>query len=238
MVIGAILAVLLAALIGVVIVSPVKFTGFWSRMDQNDEIYLQIKALYGLVCYRFNLPAVKFLNFNEGILVAETKVNENKLKVNEDRKDKIDQEMIRRFKRDAKEILLNTKGIKKWTVQTLQLFRCSELKWTTGIGVGDAPHTAVLTGAVWSLKSIAIGIMTRYIPLETTPQLAVNPQYNRMMLQIKFVGEVRVSVWSLILSVIRLLVRIIRTPGGFKAWVNLIRRALHKPKTRREPAPT
>jgi len=243
LIVGIITAVLLVLILAVVLVmlSSVQLTLYWNRVGENDEMYVQVRALYGWIKYRLNVPAIQFHNLIDGLTLKVKQTNENTMDIAKKSKARVDKERIRAIYREGKDLLQHTEGFNAWLKRTLGVFRCTQLKWSTGIGAGDAVQTAVLAGTLWTIKSAAVGLLTKYVPLAAVPKLAVNPQYNRTSFQIQFVCVVQAKAAALGLSGCRLIYRIFRTPGGTRAWFRLLRQVIQgdgERSKRPEPAAT
>ncbi|WP_405079531.1 DUF2953 domain-containing protein [Paenibacillus chitinolyticus] len=240
---GIIIAIALVLVLAAVLamLSSVQFTFYWNRVGENDEMYVQVRALYGWIKYRFNVPAIQFNNLIDGLTFKINQADQNKMDITKKSKSRIDKEYIQDFYREGKDLLRHTQGLNAWFKRTLSAFRCTELKWSTGVGAGDAVRTAILSGTVWTLKSAVVGLLTKYVPLSAVPKLAVNPQYNRTAFQIEFVCVIQAKAAAIGLSGCRLIYRIIRTPGGLRAWFRLLRQVISGDETRAkrpEPAAT
>ncbi|MFC9776011.1 DUF2953 domain-containing protein [Paenibacillus chitinolyticus] len=240
---GIITAILLVMVLAAVLamLSSVQLTLYWNRVGENDEMYVQVRALYGWIKYRFNVPAMQFNNLVDGLTLKINQTDQNKMDITKKSKSRIDKAYIKAFYREGKDLLRHTQGLNAWFKQTMSAFRCTELKWSTGVGAGDAVQTAILAGTVWTLKSAVVGLLTKYVPLSAVPKLAVNPQYNRTAFQIQFVYVIQAKAGALGLSGCRLIYRIFRTPGGMRAWFKLLRQVIPGDRTRAkrpEPAST
>lgn len=53
-----------------------------------------------------------------------------------------------------------------------------DFTWKTAIGVGDAAHTAILSGGLWSLKGSVLGLLSRLVKLKQRPYLEVIPRFH------------------------------------------------------------
>jgi hypothetical protein len=87
----------------------------------------------------------------------------------------------------------------------LRKVTCEQLSWGTTVGTGDAAETGVLTGLIWTIKSILLGIVAGYIRWDQSPQLEVAPQFNQAILEIRFHSIIRFRLGHAILAITRLL---------------------------------
>ncbi len=101
---------------------------------------------------------------------------------------------------------------------TLCRFHCTELTWETRIGAGDAPETAVSTGAAWAVKSAMLAVIYRAVAFDIRPLVSVTPKYNQIEFATEFSCRLKVRVFSLLASMSLLLKRLGKIKGGWKMW--------------------
>lgn len=67
--------------------------------------------------------------------------------------------------------------------ELLNLLRIHDIKWTTTLGLEEAPLTAFATGMVWTLKYNLIGRLMDYLKGMERPTVDVRPAYQKFMFQ-------------------------------------------------------
>ncbi|WP_240343881.1 DUF2953 domain-containing protein [Paenibacillus sp. SYP-B3998] len=232
--VGMVVLVILFMLI-VVMSSFIRGEFYFSRVKDNDTLSVEMRALFGLVRYRYVIPIIQFKGFGQGIMIkSETVTKSNsKSKSNAELKDAqkehITKEKIISFYKKAKIALVNTLHLYDWMKMTLAKVECTELRWTTRVGVGDAPETAITTGAIWAIKSSLLGFGIQYIKLQTKPMIDVVPQYNQMHFDTELRAAGRIRVWFVLLAGVRLVVRAAKVKGGLRAWIQILHKT--RPKT-------
>ncbi|RTE10505.1 DUF2953 domain-containing protein, partial [Paenibacillus whitsoniae] len=99
------------------------------------------------------------------------------------------------------------------------------------VGLGDAPETAITTGAVWGIKSSLIGFGARYVQMTAKPMVNVVPLYNQKQFATELHMKGRIRMWWVLKAGIRLVVRAAKVKGGLRTWVQLVlkTRARFKP---------
>lgn len=224
---------LIAFIMLIVIVASSNISGefYFSRVENNDQLFVEAKALFGLIHYRFEVPIIKFKNFTEGIMIkSESVANTNTASVDKD-KQHITKDRIIDFYHKAKLLLHNTLNMHGWMKETLCRVQCTKFIWTTRVGIGDAPETAITAGIVWGIKSSLAGFILHYFSLRTKPQLSVIPHYNqsKFQMELSFAGKIR--VYQAIWAAIRLFSKIIKVKGGVRAWYKVIFKSKFKPVT-------
>jgi hypothetical protein len=204
---------------------------YFSRAQNNDQLVVEAKALFGLIRFRFEVPIIKFKNFAEGILIKAEAVNKTNSALVGKEKQHITKDQIIDFYHKGKLLLQNTLNMYGWMKETLCRVQCTKFIWTTRVGIGDAPETAITAGIVWGIKSSLAGFILQYFSLRTKPRLSVIPQYNQpqFIMELSFAGKIRVyhAIWA----AFRLFSKIIKVKGGVRAWYQVIFKSKFKPVT-------
>ncbi|CAN7596244.1 DUF2953 domain-containing protein [Paenibacillus sp. LjRoot153] len=222
----AVLFVIIAII--VVLSSFMRGEFYFSRVKDNDTLSVEMRGLFGLVRYRYVIPIIQFKGFTQGILIKSEKVTQHNAKLKDETRDHITKEKVIAFYREAKDILIHTLNLYGWMKQTLAKVECTELKWITRVGLGDAPETAITTGAVWGIKSSLLGFTIRYVKLIAKPRVDVIPQYNEKQFATEFRFAGRIRVWFVVIAGIRLLYRAAKIKGGIRSWIQLALKARAK----------
>ncbi|TGU50333.1 DUF2953 domain-containing protein, partial [Mesorhizobium sp. M00.F.Ca.ET.186.01.1.1] len=63
---------------------------------------------------------------------------------------------------------------------------CTKLEWHTLLGTGQAAETGAITGVIWGVKSLIVGVLSHSISLRTMPALSVQPVWNDAVIQTTF----------------------------------------------------
>lgn len=215
--------ILVIVLVGlVVLLSDVQTRFFVSRVKNNDHVSIQIKALFGLVRYKIEIPIIKFKGIEQGIAVKAEHAKTNTQGPIDELFKKVTMDKITETYRHAQLLLANFFNFSKWLTQTLTHIRCVQLRWNTWIGLGDASDTAVSTGIVWALKSSLLGFALRHIQLDTTPKLQVIPQFNRMQFSTELLCIFNIRLGYALVAGLLFVANIFKVQGGMKTWLNIV----------------
>jgi hypothetical protein len=225
----AILVVVIAII--VVLCSYMRGEFYFSRVKDNDTLSVEMRGLFGLVRYRYVIPIIQFKGFTQGILIKSEKVTQQSAKLKDETREHITKDKVITFYKETKDVLVHTLNLYGWMKMTLAKVECTELKWITRVGLGDAPETAITTGAVWGIKSSLLGFTVRYVKLIAKPRIDVIPQYNEKQFATEFRFAGRIRVWFAVTAGIRLLYRAAKIKGGIRTWIQyaLKARARFKP---------
>lgn len=198
--------------------SPVQIQLAFTHQEKNDEIIVEVKALLGLVHFRFGVPTLRFKGMNEGLEVKSEQVNAGAGRLIADRKQRINADKIKQMFEEFQTLLKHCFEFNVWLTRILRHVHCTKLNWKTSVGLGDAPETAFLVGTLWGVKSSLLGYIFRFVRLDTHPQLQVMPAFNQMMFVTEGTCSLRIRIWHILAGGLQLFMRICKTEGGLQVW--------------------
>ncbi|MBD0380642.1 DUF2953 domain-containing protein [Paenibacillus sedimenti] len=223
-----IIVILIVIAIIIALVSYIRGELYFSRVKDDDTLSMNVRAFFGLVRYRYVIPIIQFKGLAQGIIVKSETATRSSDGLKDEMKDHLTKEKVLDSFKQGKIALENTLNMYDWMKQTLAKVECTELKWITRIGIGDAPETAITTGAIWGIKSSLIGFAARFVRLRTKPCVDVVPQYNEPQFSTEFRLAGRIRVWFILFAGIRLLARAAKIKGGIRAWYQIFLKARAK----------
>ncbi|MBD2869608.1 DUF2953 domain-containing protein [Paenibacillus arenilitoris] len=207
-----------------ILASPVVINGHLRREGSNDDAELKIKALYGIVRFRYKVPIIQFtgstVQLKEQLSATNAGINTWKQYT-----DEIDADRVVSAIDKMKLILQLTKNLTGWVRQTMTKVRLVEWKWNTSVGTGDAMWTAMATGFVWSVKTSLLGILSQMVKLKAEPVMHVQPIYQHPAFTTEWSCIAQIRFGYAILAGLQLLVRMKKAKGGVKAWQNILFKA-------------
>lgn len=192
------------------------------RERENDRVTIELSAIFGLIRYKIDIPAIKFIDWYHGISIKQQGVNQTTNQVHNKDKLFLRKSTLLRNWRKAQQFLKATTGFNEWFKRLLARISCEELRWTSRIGLEDAAATAVMTGVIWAIKSTLTGVAVQYVRMKQQPQLAVLPQYNKLHFSTNLHISGRISFFYILFAVLSLIWRIIITKGGIRTWRKLL----------------
>ncbi|QYR19954.1 DUF2953 domain-containing protein [Paenibacillus sp. sptzw28] len=157
--------------------SPLTIRGHIKRVGDDDEAELRIRALLGLINYRWRLPDIRFKGFSMELkkeIFAEDLTDSKQQSTMAN----IDVHKIMRNFGKFELILKQSSNLFGLARRMLGRVKLTEWQWRTAVGTNDAMWTAMVTGFVWSAKTTAIGLLSQIVRLTADPQLSVEPVYN------------------------------------------------------------
>ncbi|WNR42492.1 DUF2953 domain-containing protein [Paenibacillus roseipurpureus] len=218
-------AVVIAIAVIVVLCSFVRGEFYFSRVKDNDTLSVEVRGLFGLIRYRYVIPIIQFKGFAQGIMIKSETIRKSSNELKDETRDHITKDRVIAFYKQAKDVLVHTMNLYGWMKMTLAKVECTDLKWITRVGVGDAPETAITTGAIWGIKSSLLGFTIRYVNLVAKPRIDVIPQYNEKQFATEFRFAGRIRVWYAVTAGVRLMYRALKVKGGIRTWIQFVLKA-------------
>lgn len=229
-------AVVLLGLLIAVLCSRIHIDVEFVKHDQDDRLHIKIRALYGVIRFRYDVPSVLMLGVKKGLLFRVDRNGNLHMHESTISKKSIDKDEIKQWYDQYKELLIGTQSLRRWAMSMIAHFHVNKLDWSTNIGMADCAHTATSTGVLWAIKSALVGWLSTLLQFHHAPSLFVVPLWKGgYRLSMRFHMQLHVSSGSLLKAMLLLLWRISRTPGGLRVW----RKVMSAGKERRKrPEPT
>ncbi|AIQ48226.1 hypothetical protein R70723_21645 [Paenibacillus sp. FSL R7-0273] len=221
------LAVPLALLLLVIVLvlsSSIHFHFRLCRIGKDDRIEFDIKALFGLVKFHYELPKLIYEGIARGVKIKLEESGIAPVRQDADSVEQIDDETLRDWKRKLKEALQATMDLKSWIKSLMSHVIITRFDWSTDFSLGDAAYTATATGALSGLKWGMVGWISRYVRLQRSPRMFVVPVFrDELCFSTEAVCTGKLPVSSVFFAGIQLLWRVIRVKGGLSRWIRLLK---------------
>jgi hypothetical protein len=198
-----------------VLLSSVKIRIHYSHNDQDDHLTIKVKALFGLIRFKYAVPVLQW--GKHGIMALTGKaINKSanaNLQETEITKDNVDA-----FFERAKAIIEHTVHFKQLVKAVIVHVKCTEFHWITRIGLGEAPETAIAAGTVWAIKTSVLSYLFKFMHLAANPSVSVQPQYNRFQFDTEIKTVMAIKMYRVLAGGVVLVIRIVRARGGIRTW--------------------
>lgn len=206
----------------VILFSYVQLTTYLMRKGKDDLLQLDVKAIFGLVRFKIEVPVIIFKGLNEGLDYKAEAVLTNLKNPVGNYNEALDQPKIKGHFQKARELYNHVDNFPSWMNNILSHLQCVKLRWYTNLGIGDCASTAMLSGSLWGVKSSLIGFASTKISLQTMPELAVNPQYNQSIFATEMQSVLKMRLFYLLWGSLNLFYRIFKVKGGLKIWARFL----------------
>ncbi|MDO7905111.1 DUF2953 domain-containing protein [Paenibacillus sp. JX-17] len=227
-------AIVVIVIILAVVLSELRVELLIRKSNQDDRIYAKVILLYGLIRLHFEVPAIMLDKLKKGILFRLDRngnFHEHETSIGNET---ITKAKVRKALKDLRRILAATEGFNAWIRTTLARVSVHRMDWSTNISAGDSMYTAVTVGALWGIKTTAVGWMTHYMRFRKPPRLFVVPYWiDELRLTSEMQASLNIPVYQLIAAGASLFLRIRRVEGGFQVWKELLKEAREAKKKKR-----
>jgi hypothetical protein len=175
------LLILIVLILFILLLVFTKITIYLNYYHQKDDDHLkiEIRALYGIIRYKKNIPLIKVDDQSPSLVVkGENEIN-NETKT--EKTSKITPHDVITNLKNFKEVLEHVVELNRIIKKFLKKVSVKKFEWNTIIGVGDALYTGVISGALWTIKGSLMGLLSDYFSFKEMPQLMVHPNFNQMI---------------------------------------------------------
>ncbi|MFS1517611.1 DUF2953 domain-containing protein [Bacillus sp. SCS-151] len=173
----------------------------------NDQIKIQLRTLFGIIRYTYNVPFIKVDKKDANLVVGQNKSSKN---VGEEQTDNKDVEHISvndviEGIQNAKELIEHIVGFHQIIRNFFKKVHVTKFEWQTQLGARDAAMTAILSGLAWGVKGGVIGLVSNNMKLDTNPYIEIAPSYQKPSSHTKLKCMLYFRIGYAILGGIRLL---------------------------------
>lgn len=205
--IGIVFLVLLVLLV-LVFLTNLKIIIDYYHGNDNDQLNVKFKALFGLIQYKLNVPVIKVSKDSPEVVVeTKTEAGAGENTTNEDTKKYTPEDLMDSIK-DFKTLIEHIAGFYKVIRAFLRKVSIEKFQWHTLVGVGDAAYTGMVAGALWTAKGGLLGLLGSLMKLEEIPEVTVTPSFQMAVTQTSLKCMIRFRIGNAILAGIKL----------FKLW--------------------
>ncbi|WP_310175842.1 DUF2953 domain-containing protein [Neobacillus niacini] len=152
--------------------------------NDNDDLKIEFRIWFGLIKFKKHIPLIKIDDNSPSIVVkSKKKKDQTSDKSSNDEVHQITpKDMITNLK-NTKEILQHVIHMHVIIRKFFKKISIKQFEWHTMFGVGDAAHTGVLCGGLWTIKGGIVGLLSNYFKLKEMPILTVTPHFQAIVIQ-------------------------------------------------------
>lgn len=204
--------------------SNITCTVRYKKEGSDDRAEVDIRMLFGMVRFHYEMPKLKFDNMKKGFLLKLEKQNNLSRKSGDSAHVRLNKRQIELWSKEVHILLESTASLKKWLRHTFAHVRVHELNWSTRFSTGEAEWTAVASGVLWSIKTTLVGWLSFQVRMKSHPHLHVIPEFSdEMSFSTEFYCVSRLSFGYAMYASFILMSRILQVKGGLKRWFRLYR---------------
>ncbi|WP_309479815.1 DUF2953 domain-containing protein [Brevibacillus agri] len=201
----------LFALLALLAVTPVKITCYYSRKEEDDQLEVEITVWHGLFSRRYEIPMLLFKVSPAGPeLVAQVDTIQQGSKIQEKVKD-FTRRQVKELYHNYRELVDRVRDLLPLIKDLCKQIHCTKLEWHTLLGTGQAAETGALTGIIWGVKSVIVGVLSHSISLRAMSAMSVQPVWNAAVIQTTFRCVFHFYLGHFLLSLLKIALRIRRS---------------------------
>ncbi|TVX92846.1 DUF2953 domain-containing protein [Paenibacillus agilis] len=190
-----------------------------SKQGKHERVWIGIRAVYGIVRWRYEIRSIQFQNFKQGFSMKSKQKEQSWAGKHKERmRNFIGAETIKKWNKEIVRVVARTYGFEKWGLQTLDHIEVDSYIWDTEYGTTNAAHTGMLYGLAWAVIGGVTGFITQLLTFRRLPDVEVVPRFDCPVFSTRFLCIGRIRVVHAIFAVIVLIFRIKRAEGGVKQW--------------------
>jgi hypothetical protein len=199
-----VLAALVIILLIIISITRITIRFYFHHEQDNDQMTVKLSAWFGLLRYTIDVPLIKLDKDTASVKVKEkTKAGGGDTAQGTEKDKNFSPKDIWDSFRDTYELVRHVVGMHEIVRRFLARIEVKEMEWHSNIGLGDAAHTGVITGAAWSLKGGIIGFMGSYTKFNTHPVVSITPFFQQAVSQTVIKCMIRFRIGYAILAGIR-----------------------------------
>lgn len=200
-------------LILIVIVTPVQITLFYGRIGDNDHLVLEISAWFRWIRRKYEIPVLAFTQTEKGPELVYKMETVQQEKLTNEKVDDVTHKQVETWYKRYKKWLRRVLDFQPIFKRFLKTVRCTRLEWHTAMGTGQADETGALSGMIWGVKSMIVGVATHTLSFRTIPRMSVQPVWNQPVLRTQLDGVFRLYLGHVLIVGIKVLLRLRREKG-------------------------
>jgi hypothetical protein len=174
--------------------------------NDNDELKVEFRIWFGLIKYKMNVPLIKIDDDSPSIVVkgnsqlGDSNEEESSTNVEQITKDNLITKMT-----NAKDIINHVFSLNVIVRKFLKRIVIKRFEWHSLVGVGDAAHTGMITGALWTIKGGFVGMLSHFLRLKEMPVLSVTPHFQLAVIQTRITCIFQFRIGYAILAGLKLI---------------------------------
>ncbi|MBS4173817.1 DUF2953 domain-containing protein [Bacillus sp. FJAT-49736] len=198
MIVTAIIIVFFIVLFFIIWFTTITIVIDYSHMQDDDHFNIKLSA-WKFIRHTIEVPVVKIDKEEPHIIYKK------KNKAGEHETNKITPHEIKNRFSDYKELMQHVFDLNAVIQKFLKTVKVKKLEWHSYVGLKDAAQTGVLTGVVWSIKGVIIGLLSKYMRLKTNPVISVQPSFQIPVSQTKIKCMFKIRIGNAILAGLKIL---------------------------------
>jgi hypothetical protein len=189
-------------LVVIIILTKVRVHIDYYHGKDDDQFSIVLRAWGGLIKYKKEIPVIKVeTESNHPSIVVKEKTKTGPDETTKmQQENEFDKKDLLNSLNDTKALIEHVVGLHTLIRKLLKKVSIKKFEWHTNVGIGDAAATAILCGAIWSVKGSIVGLISNYMRLIKRPTLTVTPNFQQTVsrIQLKCILQIRIghAIWA------------------------------------------
>ncbi|MCF2648702.1 DUF2953 domain-containing protein [Niallia circulans] len=201
-IIGLIIGALFLVLIFLCFLKLTIHIRYYHKKD-NDDLKIELRVLFGLIKYKKTIPLIKIDEDSPTLVMKEETELQGKQETVEETKQFSASDLLI-FLSNSKELLNHVVQFHRIVRSFLAKLTIKHIEWSSIVGLGDAAHTGMISGAIWAVKGSIIGIISNYMKLKDMPKINIYPQFQGMASETLFSCMIQFRIGHAMMAGIKL----------------------------------
>ena len=174
--------------------------------NDNDDLKVEFKIWFGIIKYKLNVPLIKIDDNSPSVVVkSHSHMGDSTAENPEHTVNQITNNDVMSGFQKTKDLLERVIHLHVIVRKFLKRVTIKNFEWQTLMGVGDAAHTGVMTGAIWAIKGSIVSILSHYFRLKQMPLLSVTPHFQAAVIQTQLTCMFQFRIGYAILAGLKLI---------------------------------
>ena len=204
---------IIIVLLILIMLSKLTVTIHYYHGNDNDQLTIHIKVLYGLITKKIQIPVIKVGHQDASV---KFKMNEQKEAESSTEKKKTTINDVIESVKDARKFIRSVHDAQPIIRNFFQKMIIHEFIWRSAVGTRDASLTAKLTGVIWSGKGVVQVLLYKYVGMRCEPYFEVTPYFNQKLSATDFRCIASISIGNTIVTALKLIMHYKRNGGYFR----------------------
>jgi Protein of unknown function (DUF2953) len=174
--------------------------------NDNDDLKVEFKVWFGIIKYKLNVPLIKIDDNSPSVVVKSHSHMGEAAPENPDHTvNQITRNDVTSSFQKTKDLLERVIHLHVIVRKFFKRITIKNFEWQTLMGVGDAAHTGMMTGAIWAIKGSIVSILSHYFRLKEMPHLSVTPHFQAAVIQTRLTCMFQFRIGYAILAGLKLI---------------------------------
>ncbi|MGN1402611.1 MAG: DUF2953 domain-containing protein [Bacillus sp. (in: firmicutes)] len=194
----------LVVLITLLLLSTVTVHLKYVHHNQNDQLLVTVKALYGIYKKRVNVPVLNKEGVDVKVVVEKDTEGSPD---SEKKKERVTPEKTWNSVKNMAETVKETHNLFPLIKQFLKKIELRHFDLRVIAGTGDAAETGIVTGLIWTGMGVVQAMLYSFLTVVCKPRIHMQPSFNRQQLVLEWSSIISFRFGNAILTVMKLILQ-------------------------------